>query len=147
MHLLCSIDWERAARVSSSLLTPIIAIIALWIAWQQNVTRRRQVRVALFDKRLAVFNSTMKLVSAGVRNAKIELDELFAFLADTRETEFLFGEDILKYVDEVYNRCLELHTKAQQGRAATDTELLKWFVGQSNEAKRRFGKYLSLPKP
>jgi len=91
---LCATDWEKVVRVFAALLTPTIGAIALYIAYQQHVINRRQLRLALSDRRLAVFNSTMKLIAAVIRNARVELDDLYTFLLETRDHEFLFGPDI-----------------------------------------------------
>ena len=132
-------------KILSAALTPIIAFFAIWIAWQQNKTRRRQVRLGLFDKRYEVFVATMKLLSSAVNSANVTLDNLFEFLAETRTSAFLFGEDIQQYIDEVYDKSVELHHKVQTGEARRDNELMRWFIGQSKTAKEKFGHYLSMP--
>jgi hypothetical protein len=40
MHWWCSIDWQKAVKVFSALLTPLIALIAVSIAWQQHFRTR-----------------------------------------------------------------------------------------------------------
>lgn len=138
-------NWGELIKVLSAALSPIVAIGAAVIAIQQNRTRKRQVRLGLFDKRYEVFVATMKLLSAAVSNANVTLDDLFAFLAATRTSAFLFGKDVQQYIDEVYDRCVDLHHKMETGVARRDNELMRWFIGQSDTAKEKFGRYLTMP--
>src|SRR5271165_6357467 len=48
-------------------------------------------RVTWATRRMKVFDSTMDLLAAVGREAKVELNQLFALLQNTREHEFLFG--------------------------------------------------------
>jgi hypothetical protein len=107
---MCSIDWERLVRVLAALLTPVIAIVTTYIAFQQFQTNRRQHRLALFEKRMAVFNSTMNLIASVVQAARAELDQLFRLIRETRDHELLFGPEIGEYINEVYRRGLALNT-------------------------------------
>jgi hypothetical protein len=79
---LCTIDWERLVRVLAALLTPTIAVVTTYIAYQQYQTNRRQHRLALFEKRMEVFNSTMDLIASVMRDARVELDQLVAMLRE-----------------------------------------------------------------
>jgi hypothetical protein len=46
---------EEFINLSSALLTPLIALIALWIAYQQMKSNRDKVRLDLFEKRMKIF--------------------------------------------------------------------------------------------
>lgn len=148
-YTLCLIDWEKVVRVFSALLVPTIGVVTTYIAWQQHNTNRRQLRLALFDRRLKVFNSTVKLIATGLRRARVELDEIFAFLSETREHEFLFGADIAAYINDIYHKVVELQAQmfAPPEEAKKRTELLVWFNGQTDEAKKKFGKYMTFKEP
>ncbi len=144
-----SINWAEVGRVLSALLTPIIAVIALYIAWQQFTINRRQHRLALFDKRLAVFNSTMKMIASVIQDANATLTDCFGLIRDTREHEFLFGPEIGAFINDLYRKGVELHAQSAVGAtgAARQTEILQWFVGRSEEAKKIFRKYMDFTKP
>jgi hypothetical protein len=92
---MCTIDWEKLVRVLAALLTPVIAIVTTHIAYQQYQTNRGQHGLDLFEKRLAVFNSTMTLISSIAQRGRVEnLDQLFNMIRETRDHEFLFGPEI-----------------------------------------------------
>ncbi len=145
----CSIDWEKVVRVFSALLTPAIALLVAYIAWQQHKTSKNQFRLALFERRLKVFNSTGELIGTVLRRGAVTNDDLMNFLYGTRENEFLFGPDIAAYLHELYGNASDVNSlegaidqeSRQQRRAA-----LKWFSGQGDEAKRKFGTYMAFKK-
>ena len=119
---------------------------------EQAETNALQLRLALFEKRMKVFDSTMDLLAAVGREAKVELNQLFALLQNTREHEFLFGPDVGSLIDEIYKRGLELRTRQrvrtdEDDSIAKETELLIWFVGQMTEARRIFLPYIDFRKP
>ncbi len=128
-------------------------MIAIYIAYQQYLVNHRQHRLALFQKRMEVFNSTMKMIAAVVQVARVDLNQLFTFLQETREHEFLFGPEIGEYINDVYSKGVELHARyhgiatGRQIDIEKSTELLKWFSGQSAIARNKFLKYVDFRKP
>jgi hypothetical protein len=146
---ICSIDSEKVVRVFSALLTPAIAIIAVYIAYRQHKTSNLQHRLALFDRRLVVFNSTMKMVASVLQEARAELDECFKYISETRDHEFLFGPEVGTFINEVYSKAVALHTHlAVEPRGGPRlVELLDWFSGQMGEGRKIFKKYMDFTKP
>jgi hypothetical protein len=148
--------WENVVKglaavvsVFSALLTPMIAAIAVYIAFQQYVTNRRQLRLALFERRLKVFESASELIATVLSRGKVGNNDLFKFLQETRENEFLFGADIAAYLHELYGKASDVY--ALEG--ATDDEprkqriaTLLWFSGQGDKVKKKFGKYMAFPE-
>jgi len=133
----------------SAILTPLIALIALYIASQQFAINRRQHRLALFEKRMAVFNSTMNMIASVVQTANPTLPECFKFIQDTRDHEFLFGSEVGAFINEVYKKATALHAHIQvgPGGAAQQTEIMTWFIGQMGEARKVFLRYIDFRKP
>ncbi|MCX5674717.1 MAG: hypothetical protein NTX87_06890, partial [Planctomycetota bacterium] len=58
----------------NGLLTPVIAIIAAYIAIQQYKTGRAQYRLNLYDKRFAVFKATQSFLRDIAKNARVTDD-------------------------------------------------------------------------
>jgi hypothetical protein len=75
----CLVDWEKLVQVLSALLTPAIAIVAAYIAYQQYVTKRLQHRLAMLEKRMRVFDSTMDLIAAIVGTSKVNWTNCLRF--------------------------------------------------------------------
>jgi hypothetical protein len=125
-------------------------MLALYIGWRQWHTNHLKLRLELFDKRLVIFNATVTLISRVVQAAKIEhFDVLTEFLYDTRQTKFLFGDEIVQYLDTVYNKAADLYG---QNNAAPEqwterTALIVWFANELHSAQGKFGKYLEFTRP
>jgi hypothetical protein len=148
--ILCTVDWERLVRVSTALLTPLIGVVATYIAIQQYIINRRQYRLALFEKRMAVFNSTMNLIAAVAGEGKVEHQKLFTMLRETRDHNLLFGPEIGDFINQVYKKGLEINARIQVGgqdNLAKTFELQEWFAAQSAVAREKFLKYLDFRQP
>ena len=144
----CAVDWERLVRILAALLTPTIAIVTAYIAYQQYQTNWRQHRLALFEKRLAIFNKTMDSLAAILQHIQVELDQLFALLRETRDHEFLFGPEVGDFINEVYKKGVEMNARAQvPGQHEQMVEISNWFSGQMGVAREKFRKYLDFQKP
>ncbi|MCI0351103.1 MAG: hypothetical protein L0Z53_16885, partial [Acidobacteriales bacterium] len=157
--LWASVSWDTVVAVFSALLTPAIAIVAVYIAYQQAATNRRQHRLALFDRRMNVLNSTMKLIASIMQDAHAELDQLFQFIRDTRDHEFLFGPEVGEHINQIYRKGVELRAKNEvlkagmrageerQAAIERETELLDWFAEQMAVTRKTFLKYLDFREP
>lgn len=146
MNMLCSVDWERLVRVLSASLVPLIGIVTTYIAWQQHKTNKNQFRLALFDRRLKVFDSTGELTAIVLRQGRVGADDLVKFLRETSESEFLFGSDIAAYLHELYEKASVVHALEDAVDAESRQkmrEVLVWFSGQGDAMKTKFGKYMA----
>src|SRR5258708_39971447 len=108
-HLIASVTWSGIGHVLAASLPVVISVVVTYIARQQYEVNRRQHRLALFEKRLAVFNTTMKMIAAVMESANPKLLDCFVFLADTRDHEFLFGPEVGKFINTVYKKATALH--------------------------------------
>lgn len=146
-EMLCSIDWVNVAKVFSALMTPVIACVAVLIAYQQYVINHRQHRLALLEKRMVVFDAVMDVIAQVIQAPRgVPLDSLFTLLRKTREHDFLFGAEIGAYITDLYQRGLRLHTDGAVGQPL-NREGLDWFQGQSAIATQRFMKFIDFRKP
>ncbi len=161
---LCSIDWVKVGHVLQALLTPaigvatvVIAAIAIQIQRQQAETNRRQYRLALFERRMKVFDATLEFIGIVIREARIEtVEPLFTLIQKTREHRMLFGSEIAEYIDELYAKGNRLHLiwstsepnhVIKQEYIAEETELLLWFTRQASGARDKFLKYIDFREP
>jgi|PlaIllAssembly_1097288.scaffolds.fasta_scaffold283843_2 hypothetical protein len=55
---------EQVIEVSKALLTPVIAIVAAYVAWQQLKTNRRKLKLDLFEKRYTVFEKIGEFIGS-----------------------------------------------------------------------------------
>src|SRR3954465_4652045 len=107
-----SIPWAKIGTITQTALTLLIAVIAVLIQRQQAETNRRQYRLALFEKRMKVYNETVEYVRDVVRDPdKLGVSRLLTFAYDTHQHEFLFGQDIKDFLDELFKKGNELRAR------------------------------------
>lgn len=138
-------DWQEVVPTLAAMLTPAIALLAAYIAWQQYKTNKNQFRLNLFERRSKVFDSTGKLIAVVLRTSRVAQADLEEFLWETKESEFLFGSDISAYLHELYGKAVDVHAlenAVDQPQQIQRKDTLKWFSGQGEEIKKKFGKYL-----
>src|SRR5277367_715774 len=93
-----SIDWPSAI----SALAAITAIgISVWVWISQGRILKRQLKIALFDKRYPIFLTTEEFIAYVIRvDGSIELssNEVRKFQFAVEQSEFLFEKDVLGYM-------------------------------------------------
>jgi hypothetical protein len=150
-------ELPESVIILSAILSPMLAVITVIIIILQYRLAKYFWRLDLFEKRYSIYNSSIEFISKIVSNAKITNDELFSFLRNTRDRDFLFADDIKKYLNELYSRALELYSlenklksepvgEQRNSDCDEESELLKWFSSQYDIARIKFGKYLSIKK-
>lgn len=148
--------------VLQSSLTPVIAIITIYIAYQQFKTNRQKLKLEHYDRRLRIYEEVRKILSIIVRDAKANTQDLLKFRTSVSEADFLFGPEIPTYIDEIYThglnlwRCNQEYRDYTQGTAPEGYDLNKivdekhkellWLTDQFEPAKRKFKKYLDLSR-
>ena len=146
--------------IFSALLTPLIAIIMVYIAYQQWITNRLKFRHELYESRLRTFHETIQLMSIIIQLGYARREQIIDFRLKVIENSFLFGNDIKDYLNEVYEKARKLrrtneqlttfHKRRNQKEedyekfSKEDEILFQWFVKQPEEAKEKFKKYLDL---
>lgn len=146
---------DVAFRILQGLLTPVIACIAVYIAYQQHKINRDKLRFNLYGKRLKVFHSLMNLLGDISRDGDCSHGRLGKYGAEISESVFLFGKDIRDYLEKIYTEAGKLHDyeheKKHIGALSKEkkesilkkrTEVFDWLTGQIKESQTRFEKYL-----
>jgi hypothetical protein len=149
MCLFFSLPWSTIGKVLSGAVTLLIALIATGIAYQQFVVNRRQYRLALFEKRMVVFNATMAFIAVVIQTTRPTNDDCMSLMRSTRDSEFLFGAEIGAFIDQVYKNGLKVDMYNQTGAADAQklADVLKWFPGRMAEGRKLFLKYIDFREP
>jgi hypothetical protein len=151
----------RVISVLQGLLTPLIAIIATYIAWQQWKGNQLKLKMDRYDRRLRVYQEVVKMLKECANGELREFRVIIDFGASTAEADFLFGPEIREYLDEISSRAAKLRSANVQYRdhtqpvpAGYDHEKIvnemsvqtNWFVEQlvGFIAKDKFGQYLNI---
>lgn len=145
----------------SALLTPLIAVIATYIAWQQWQGNKLKLRMERYERRLHVYQEVVKMLKNCANGDIKEFAVILDFGAATAEADFLFGPEIRQYLDEISTRAAKLRSANVQYRGFTQpvpvgydhekiveemTVQTTWFVGQLEEyiARSKFADYLNI---
>jgi hypothetical protein len=151
-------DIKDIVQILSAALAPITAIVAISLAWRQHRLESVKFRHQLYERRLAIFNSTMQLLAIVMRDADVQMADLLKFLQETNQSYFLLGKDIADYLDEIYKKGVELrgqekrlhNTNLAEGErtrlADQNVELLNWFGRQLLVAREKFAPHLKLDR-
>ncbi len=140
--------------ILQALLTPVIGILAVIIAWQQWRTAHNKFRLDYFQHRYPIYKAMMILAVGISERGTVDDDELQAFAKNTRGIDFFFNEEINKYGRELYKEALAInmgHKKIHQGPSSEkekSQELLQqrvaWFIKQVDEIPKKFRPYLKV---
>lgn len=146
---------------TQGILTLLIAAITTYIAWQQWKTNQKKFDLDRYDRRLKVYQETIKFIHIVCRDAKVSLPDLFNFYAATAEADFLFSSDIREYLDDIFSHANELNTAnsryrdytmpPQEGydhKAVCDSmhEQTTWFLKQPQIALAKFKVFLDVSR-
>ena len=152
---------EQLVEISKGLLTPFIAMVATYIAWQQWQTNRQKLNLERYDRRLRVYEEVKKILSIILRDADVSTDDLLKFRTSVSEADFLFGPEIPTYIDQIYKRglnlwkcnkqyqeCVRHKSESYNSKEVVDemNEELSWLTEQFEPAKELFKKYLDISK-
>lgn len=86
----------------SALLTPLVALLGIVIAFRQWRTAQQKLKLDLFNRRFVVYDATMLAMSTVARRGSIRPDEVEQFAAGTRGAKFLFNEEVEAYLERLY---------------------------------------------
>jgi hypothetical protein len=151
--------FEEILKISQGLLTPVIAIVATYVAWQQWKTNRYKLNLDRYDRRMRVYQEVVRFISIGIRDDNYDDDELLNFRPKVSEADFLFGEEVSKYIAELHQRACNLSRWSKEYRY--DSQLkpegynhqkvvdemhkeIVWISSQHEPARNIFKKYLNV---
>jgi hypothetical protein len=146
--------------LGNALLTLALAAATACFAWGQHSLGRSQLKVALFDRRVIVYEAMKRFVADTMSGGTTTMDSMISMLRETRYAPFLFERraGISEYIGHFYKQGVELKY-AQQGheriRSAQEEperlrliqrqhDLLLWFTAQGDVIDEKFRPYLQL---
>ena len=138
-------------------LTPLIAIIALWIAYQQHKNTKTKIKLDLFDRRIAMYESAQAFMGTIIRDGAVDQERLIRFRQDCWHSRFLFGADVNEEFDTIFEHANKLSTVIRQIRADVwqgceierdqalrkESELLLWITERGKHLDKVMEPYLN----
>jgi hypothetical protein len=105
---------NEIVKLLSGALTPVIAILAAYIAWRQHQTAQSKLKLDLYDRRFKVYRGLMDLFAAVLRDVKVLPTDLANYYIQTNEKVFLFDSDIVAFMTHVREKAVELRQIKQK---------------------------------
>ena len=145
-------DW---IDILSALLTPSIAIFAVFFAGMQWRSDRKRLKNEHFGRRIPVYEAITDYIGDVCTSGRIRDEAEMKFLCDTKNVSFIFGSDIKAYVDEIFKKSTDLHALGKMERGLSGDSLKvnlekqsvikSWFREELiSGSQERFKKHLSL---
>lgn len=140
----------------AALLTPIVAIFGVYIAWRQAGTARKKLKFDLFEKRFAVYDEARELIALITSNTELKEERLIEYRSAVGPAKWLFDDDIAEYLhrklyadafllqmllDRLDNMPIN-EDRIEVLRMAD--QLQEWFAEQQGVLDSMVGKYLEL---
>jgi hypothetical protein len=107
--------------VLQALLTPLIAIITTYIAYQQYRIRRDERSLALYDRRLALFKNAIAPIDQVHAGHRMTTAEALSLSSSVAEAQFLFGEEVQAVLAPLFSAVYEY---AVESESRNDDQLL-----------------------
>ena len=139
----------------SGLLTPLIAVLAVYIAWKQWHTDHLRLKYELFDRRYAIFEKITSFIATILAQGKVPANAATQFVRETKTAIFLFDDkELQNFIEEIYQKTVALHALEatlenlqgleQSSNIEKQQEIKGWFTSQLNACSERFSRFLSL---
>lgn len=133
----------------------LIGTFTAWTTWAQYSINKGKLKLDLFEKRFLVFKATRKFLSIVLKDAKISLEDIYEYRANTSEVDFFFEKDIVDYLKEIDSKSLEfwqLHEEIKDlpkgdehsKKVKNTSECLKFLIVKLSELKTVFSPYMEL---
>ena len=135
------------------LTTFCVATFAAYIAWRQSVLAKEKLRLELFEKRFAVFVGTRMFLTHVFRKGNPEDADIWEYRAAIGEASFLFRQELVDYLEEIYSRAISLKAAREtlgplpigEERSRLSNEIsdgVGWLTEQLPKLKETFAPYL-----
>lgn len=152
-----TLDYEYLFRISSAALTPLIAIVAIYIAYQQFRTNQMKLRHDLYEKRMSIYRKVYEYLNSIIAYGNVTDEKTIEFYSQTSESHFLFNDYISDYIKLIFLNSKELRRvnkfidgeyecSEDERKKATerDEQLMLWFNDQFDIAKEKFAKVIRI---
>ena len=120
-----SMSW---VGVFQALLTPTIALVALYIAYQQLRTNRSNSREKLFDRRMVVFEQVSSSISLVARESFQAANEAERELTKAwQQSRFLFGADVQSFIERARRNIIDggMYTRLSNAPDQDSSEMIQ----------------------
>jgi len=129
----------------------LVTSVGVYVAFREYKKRKHDPN--LYERRMAIFDAVMRTLGIISEKGDISGEQLREFLKSTREADFLFNKDISTFLNELYEKMVDLwhlnvavrETEDQNVREELIRKrgaLVKSFMHHIPEVKKKFSKLL-----
>lgn len=142
-------------NILAAALTPTIALLGIYIAWQQMQITKTKFNYELFDKRYKIFEATKNFINLIQNNGSIDDRKIEIFMLKTSDSEFLFDKSVNNYLAELRIKAATMSSAqttlktapegVDRGRAPQVwRDLITEFMDQLTVMKEKFRPFLAI---
>lgn len=91
-------------NLGHALLTPVVAFLALLVAYGQYRTARHKSKIELFERRFSIYRRTIEFVRACWQDDEVPPDVASKFWSAASEAQFLFDKDVIAALEAIKKR-------------------------------------------
>lgn len=146
------------ANISSAFLTPLIAVVATYIAFRQYKTHWLKLKLDLYEKRFAVFETVLSFIGLLATWQKPTAQDMVKLDEAKITSFFLFGEEVPKYIQTLRDKAVEINLLSSERREIAgladgqmsaklreeQTIVVDWFEKQYTQCRSVFERYLAV---
>lgn len=115
-----SVHWTTYV---TAFLTPVIAALAVWIAFSQWRTARNKLKLDLYDKRVVVYEAARQALATAVMSRKFGVDSLHEYTVGITGAKWLFDEAMSTYLnDQLFYELLDFDSGESSVELASSDE-------------------------
>ncbi|EKO4006962.1 hypothetical protein ACTWWB_003768 [Vibrio fluvialis] len=134
-------DW---VDITAALLTPVIAVVGVVIAWLQWRLGSTKFKYDVFEKRYKVFEATQRYIGHIISTADVDENERINFLRDTKVAFAIYDSRVTDYLKLVHDKSIELRLHKSKKDHDKERQVLVWFTKQLESHKEHFEKQLKI---
>ena len=128
-------------------LIPIaLAALGSYIAIQQYRTNRQKLKIELFEKRYAIYDAVCEYMGAIISKRHSNENEQQQFLVETKGAAFLFDDEIIKFIENVWQNSIDMgewhEDELPSTHAQEEADYMRWFSAEFGKLNERFSKYM-----
>ena len=94
-------NWIDFVEATKAGLTPVIAVVATYIAWQQWRANALKLKWDRYEKRLKVYQSVVGYLAVVQQEASVKTDDIRQLRIGTAEAQFLFNDEVPSFIDSL----------------------------------------------
>ena len=140
----------------SALLTPVVAIFAVTIAYRQWRTAQNKLKLDLFERRHAIYDGVRVYLTSVMVTGRTTSESELKYLEATRGAKWLLNDDIDSYLHkDLWKKicalgCLQAELKdyafgqEHTRRIHKQVTTMQWFVDQNRVIDEKFAEFLKL---